>query len=155
MTHTEKLAAVLNDLVRINNDRIKGYETAAEDVEKYDVDLKAVFNNMADQSRSNVSALQNEITRLGQEAETGGSIPGAIHRAWIDTKAVFTGNDREAILNSCEFGEDAILKAYNDALATDADLDVETRQMITSQRASLKNSHDAIKKMRDVQEAVS
>jgi uncharacterized protein (TIGR02284 family) len=72
----------------------------------------------------------------------------------MDVKATFTGNDRQSILNACEFGEDAAQKAYKDALASDAEIDVTTRQLITTQQASLKTSHDLIKKYRDANKAV-
>ena len=67
----------------------------------------------------------------------------------MDVKATFTGKDRHAILASCEYGEDAAQKAYRDALASDADIDTATRQLITTQQAALKTSHDLIKKYRD------
>ncbi|WP_243749147.1 PA2169 family four-helix-bundle protein [Mucilaginibacter agri] len=48
--------------------------------------------------------------------ETGKSVSGTLHRAWIDVKSLFGGDDREGILSEAERGEDAIKKAYNDAL---------------------------------------
>ncbi len=155
MTTTTQTTEVLNDLVEINRDRVKGYEKASEDVEKYDADLKLVFNQMAEQSRDNVDDLNEAIASLGGEIENENSVSGSIHRAWIDVKAMFTGKDRQAILNSCEFGEDAIQKAYDSALASDAEIDADTRQLITEQKSSLKTSHDAIKKYRDANKALS
>ncbi len=52
---------------------------------------------------------------------------------------LFTGSDRKSILESCEFGEDAAQKAYNEALESDADMDVETRQLIMKQKHLLKS----------------
>ncbi len=37
---------------------------------------------------------------------------GKIYRAWMDVKAVFTGENRHTILSNCEAGEDATQKAY-------------------------------------------
>ena len=104
---------------------------------------------MANESRLNVSALTELVNKLGGEAESGSTAMGKIYRAWMDVKAAFTGKDRASILSSCEFGEDQAQKAYDDALASDADMDVETRKMIASQKASLKDSHDIMKNMRD------
>ena len=42
---------VLNDLIKINNDRITGYEKAAENVEKDDVMLKTLFYQVAEESQ--------------------------------------------------------------------------------------------------------
>ena len=149
------ITEVLQDLVKINEDRIKGYEKAGEDIEKYDEDLKVIFQDMEDQSMDNVDELQEIILSFGGKVENETSITGSIHRAWIDMKAMFTGNDRVTVLNSCEFGEDAILKAYDSALASDAEIDAATRQVITTQRSGLEKSHDQIKKYRDLNKAMA
>ena len=149
MVSNEKLVEVLNDLVEINNDRIVGYEKAADEAKNTDVDLQAIFHKMADESRKYKSELVNEVLRLGGEPSKGTTNSGKIYRVWMDVKATFTGKDRQAILESCEFGEDAAQKAYKLALESDADMDVETRQLIASQQSSLKTSHDLIKKYRD------
>jgi uncharacterized protein (TIGR02284 family) len=154
MNTNEKLTEVLNDLITINNDRSEGYINAAKEVKSLDVDLQATFGKMADDSKEHAAQLTKEVQRLGGEATTGTSGTSKIHRAWMDIKATFTGKDRQAILDSCEFGEDAAQKAYRDALASDAEMSAETRNIITDQQASLKKSHDMIKKYRDVNKAV-
>jgi len=155
MATNERLAEVLNDLIAINNDRIEGYEKASEETKNIDVDLQAIFNSMADESRKYKSELTTEVSRLGEDAEKGTTGMGKVYRVWMDIKAAFTGKDRQGILESCEFGEDAAQKAYRDALASDAEMTAEIRQLITSQQASLKTSHDLIKKYRDAHKAVN
>jgi uncharacterized protein (TIGR02284 family) len=148
-TTTEELVEVLNDLVKINNDRIEGYEKALEETKDIDITLNTVFHKMADESRKHVAELTQQIHALGGESKKGSTNMGKIYRAWMDVKATVTGKDRTSILASCEYGEDQAQKAYEEALASDADIDVETRQLITSQKESLKASHDNIKQMRD------
>ncbi len=155
MATNEKLVEVLNDLIEINNDRITGYEKAVEETKDIDVDLKAVFNKMADESRKYKTELTSEVSRLGGEAAQGTTNLGKIYRVWMDVKATFTGKDRQSVLEACEFGEDAAQKAYRDALASDAEIDADTRQLITDQQSSLKTSHDIIKKYRDMHKAVN
>ncbi|MEP6926580.1 MAG: PA2169 family four-helix-bundle protein [Ginsengibacter sp.] len=155
MNTNEKLTEVLNDLIKINNDRTTGYENASEEAKSIDVDLHATFNKMADQSRKYAAELTNEVQKFGVEPATGTTSGGKIHRAWMDVKATFSGKDRQAILESCEFGEDAAQKAYRAALASDAEISADTRQLITEQQSSLKASHDIIKKFRDAQKAVN
>jgi len=155
MNTNEKLTEVLNDLIHINNDRAEGYINASEEVEAIDIDLRATFNKMADQSRKFATELTTEVVKLGGEPATGTTAGGKIHRAWMDVKATFSGKDRHAILSSCEYGEDAAQKAYKSALASDAEINADTRKLITDQQSSLKTSHDLIKKYRDVQKAVS
>ncbi len=155
MITNEKLAGVLNDLLEINNDRVTGYEKAAEEAKKVDVDLQAIFHKMADDSRGYAAALTAEVQRLGAEPSTDTTNLGKIYRVWMDVKNAFSGKDRQSILESCEFGEDAAQKAYKDALASDAEINAETRQLITSQQASLKDAHDTIKKYRDMHKEVN
>lgn len=155
MQTNEELNEVLNDLVRINNDRITGYEKAADETKDIELDLKAIFHKMADESRKYVSELNSEISKYGGEPVQGTTGAGKIYRVWMDVKATFTGHDRQSALESCVFGEDAAQKAYEEALASDAEISADTRQLITSQQASLKSSHDAIKKLRDASEAIN
>ncbi len=148
-TTNDKLVEVLNDLIEINNDRINGYEKAVENTKEIDIDLQAIFKKMADLSRKNKSELIACVTKLGGEPSTGTTNAGKIYRVWMDVKATFTGHDRHSVLEACEYGEDAAQKAYKEALESDAEMDAETRQLITSQKASLKSDHDLIKKYRD------
>ena len=155
MATNDKLVEVLNDLVQINNDRITGYEKAVDETKDLDVDLQGIFRKMADESRGYKTELSQEIGRLGGEMAEGTTNMGKIYRVWMDVKATFTGHDRQSVLESCEFGEDAAQKAYREALASDAEMSADTRQLITSQQSSLKTSHDMIKKLRDAHKAVN
>jgi len=47
MERNEKTIGVLNDLIRINNDRIEGYERAVRETNEGDMDLRNIFNRMA------------------------------------------------------------------------------------------------------------
>jgi uncharacterized protein (TIGR02284 family) len=153
MINNEQLTETLNDLVKINNDRIVGYEKAAEQTKTSDVDLTAIFQKMAGESRTYKKELENKILNEGGEIKNDTTVAGKIYRSWMSVKNVFTGSDRKSILESCEFGEDAAQKAYNEALESDAEIDADTRQLIVKQKNSLKNSHDMIKKYRDMQAA--
>jgi uncharacterized protein (TIGR02284 family) len=152
-TINENTAEVLNDLIQINNDRVVGYEKAAKETAAEDADLRALFLDMTTESRRYVSELTQLVAQLGEKPAKGTTGSGKIYRAWMDVKATFTGKDRKAILASCEFGEDAAQKAYDQALKTDAELPTDVRQLIAEQKSSLRRSHDRIKRMRDSQPA--
>jgi len=154
MATNDNLVEVLNDLIRINNDRIEGYHRANKEARDIDVDLRAIFTRMADESRQYAAELIQEVVKLGGEPAEGTTASGKIYRAWMDVKATFTGHDRESVLASCEFGEDAAQKAYNSALESDAEMNADIRQLVANQKASLKTSHDVIKKYRDMHDAV-
>ena len=141
---------VLNDLVEINNDRIVGYERAIKELKDSDSDLKVLFTGMIAESQTYKTALASEISALGEKVDNGTTNSGKIYRAWMDVKSVFTGNDRKTVLENCEFGEDAAQKAYKMALESES-LPANIRELISSQKAALKQSHDKIKSLRDMQ----
>jgi uncharacterized protein (TIGR02284 family) len=150
MERNSNLVEVLNDLIRINNDRTEGYGKAADNARDIDVDLRAIFERMGDESRDYAIKLTGEVGRLGGEPATGTTASGKIYRAWMDVKATFSGKDRTSVLAACEFGEDAAQRAYETALKSDAEMPAEVRQLIAEQKSALKTSHDLIKKYRDM-----
>lgn len=154
MPVSENTIEVLNDLIKINNDRIAGYERAKNEAKDLDVDLKATFNKMIEESQTYKNELIALVNKQGGTFEDDTTISGNIYRAWMDVKATFTGSDRQAILESCEFGEDAAQRAYEAALATE-DIDSEARSLVAEQQGALKNSHDLIKKYRDAHKALN
>jgi uncharacterized protein (TIGR02284 family) len=152
----DELFEVLNDLVRINNDRIEGYERAIEESRDGDTDLVSVFSRMIDESRQYKAELVDAIQGLGGAAsfeETTNS--GKLYRFWMKIKESVSGKDRGSVLDDCEFGEDAAQKAYQEALESDATMAADIRKLIVNQKTSLKNSHDTIKRLRDMQNEVS
>ena len=88
------------------------------------------------------------IGKEGKEPAEGTTNRGKIYRVWMDVKAVFSGKDRQATLNSSEFGEDAAQRTYASGLEDD-ELTPELRAVIEKQKISLKVSHDRIKALRD------
>jgi len=154
MESNKSIIETLNDLVQINNDRIKGFENAIKELsekndELYDrTDLVNVFNNKILESRQLKSTLVQEIQVLGGEAETDSTVSGAIHRTWLEVKAAFTGHSEKSILEECEFGEDAIKKAYQTAI-DDEDTPAYIRDILNDQKMIIDQSHDEIKALRD------
>ena len=155
METNEKLIEVLNGLIEINNDRVNGYEKAIEETKDLDMDLRAIFRSMANDSSAYSKELSTLVSGLGGTPADGTTNSGKAYRVWMDIKSTFTGHDRQSVLELCEFGEDAAQKAYKEAMASDAEIDADTRQLITGQQEKLKTSHDLIKKYRDIHKAVN
>ncbi|MBX3255206.1 MAG: PA2169 family four-helix-bundle protein [Chitinophagaceae bacterium] len=155
MKTNEKNVEVLNDLIKINNDRVAGYEKAINQIEAIDADLRSIFNSMASESRTYANELSRYINQEGETATDSTTVSGKIYRAWMDVKATFSGNDRKSVLEACEYGEDAAQKAYKSALESDSDnrLSADVRHVITEQKNKLRKSHDRIKALRDAQPA--
>lgn len=145
-TSNKKTVSILNDLIIINHDRIEGYERAAKETE--DSQLKALFTQLADESRQFKNELVREVVNQGGSPAEGTTTSGKVYRAWMDIKAALTSKDPKAILSSCEYGEDAALETYDEALKSQ-ELLMECRGMIIRQRNNVEQSHNKIKQMRD------
>ena len=89
MENQEKTVEVLNDLIEINNDRADGFDKASSDLSDENIDLKATFDKLSSDSRTNVTELAGLVGRNGENPDTGNTVLGTLHRAWIDIKASF------------------------------------------------------------------
>jgi uncharacterized protein (TIGR02284 family) len=150
----EKIIGILNDLIRINHDRVVGYEKAIDELKAEDADLKTLFQRYIIESRQYAQELTQEVTRLGGNPADGTTNSGKIYRVWMDLKAAVSGKDRKAILDNCEYGEDAAQKAYDIALNSDVELEPSLRDLVVRQKAVLKTGHDEVKRLRDLQAAI-
>jgi uncharacterized protein (TIGR02284 family) len=153
MEKNERAIEVLNDLIRINNDRIVGYEKAVDKANETDVDLRTIFNRMAQESRKYANELTAQVRSLGGDPASGTTASGKIYRVWMDVKSGLSSSERKSVLEECEYGEDAAQKAYEKALAPDNDLPADVRAIIQDEKTNLKNSHDTIRNYRDRQRA--
>ena len=148
----EKTVEVLNTLITINNDRIEGYETASKETEEQD--LQTLFAQFSATSQKCKQELEAEVKKIGGEPAEGTKTTGKFFRVWMDVKAALTGKDRNAILNSCEYGEDVAKDTYEKALENDVEnLNAEQQAMIKAQHTLLKDDHDTVKLMRDLEMA--
>jgi uncharacterized protein (TIGR02284 family) len=155
MERNERTIEVLNDLIRINNDRVEGYEKAVKETSENDVDLRNIFNRMAQESRNYSRELIDQVRRLGGEPASGTTTSGKIYRTWMDIKSGFSRSERKSVLEECEFGEDAAQKAYEKALDPDNNLPPDVRTLVEEEKTSLRSSHDTIKSYRDIQRSAN
>jgi uncharacterized protein (TIGR02284 family) len=149
LQHIEHQISALNDLIKINNDRIVGYEKATESTT--DADLKLLFAKYIEQSKQNKDELTDKLHFLGGDPSTGTSIAGKFYHAWIDVRAKFSKKDRQSILSDCEYGEDVANSSYRSAL-DDKELiwkSDDIVNMLTQQLKILKDAHDNIRDLRD------
>jgi uncharacterized protein (TIGR02284 family) len=149
MERNEAMNEVLNDLVKVNNDRIAGYDWAIEEMKNEDEELKALFVEMKRQSIKYKDELKREIQKDEGIVEDDTSSSGKIYRAWIDIKSTFGENSKQSVLNSCEFGEDTTQRAYKAALSSDSLLEPNARHLVEEEQKALKKSHELIKQKRD------
>ena len=153
MKRNEKTIEVLNDLIRINRDRLEGYETAAREKKYIEPDVRNTFYTMSVEGRSFVNDLHAEVLRLGGVPISGSTISGKLYLFWLDMRSEwligFTGNDGYALLTAAEVGEEAVQKAYRQALSLGVELPENIERLIERQSFRLKRSHALIQKYRD------
>lgn len=144
----ENQISALNDLIKINNDRVVGYQKGLEGTQ--DADLKALFSGYIAQSQKNATQLEVFVTSLGGEPTDATTTAGKFYHAWMDVKSVFTGKDRHSILADCEYGEDVAKKAYKEALGdTDISWNADISSTISSQNQGILSAHNEVKALRD------
>jgi len=137
--------SVLEDLIETCKDGQKGYQDAAEHVKRSD--LKTYFNEQKLERGRFTEELRQELSRLGKpDKKVSGSVSGALHRAWIDTKIAMGAGDK-SILESIEAGEDRAKDAYRKALQGSLPADI--AEIVRRQANSIQQAHDRIKTMRD------
>jgi len=142
---TAKITSI-NSLIEINNDRSEGYKTATEETK--DGDLKTLFTKYSTQSAGFASELKKYIN--SEDAKTDETTNrGKLFRVWMDLKAAITGKDRKGILSSCEFGEDAAKKVYDEVLANTEGIPPAALDIIRHQKNELQKEHDHVKSLRD------
>ncbi len=150
METNEKLNEVLNDLIRINHDRVEGYEKAIKELSANDIDLKALFKRYAGESRGFANTLMAQVSANGGNPDPATTISGKIYRVWMEVRTAMSNKERESVLSSCEFGEDAAQRAYIQALEADVKMPAGIRDIIAGQKMSLKSAHDEVKHYRDL-----
>jgi len=138
--------SILNDLIETSKDGEKGFRTSAEDTRNGE--LKSVFVARAQDCAKAAADLQQLVTRLGGNPESGGSVAGAVHRGWVNLKSSVTDRSDLAILEECERGEDVAKARYKKAL--EADLPDDIRDIIQHQYDGAVRNHDQVRDLRDL-----
>ena len=145
----DEVISTLNDLIETSKDGEEGFRTCAADVS--DPQLKTFFSNRAQACAAAAIELQELVRAYGGDPEKSGGLGGALHRRWVDIKAMVTGKDDKAVLNECERGEDVAVESYRDALKQD--LPAPVRNLIEQQYEGVKRNHALIRQMRDAARA--
>lgn len=143
--NNDDVVSVLNNLIETSKDGEKGFLHSAQDVS--DPELQAFFKERARRCAEGARELQDQVRRLGGDPGHGGSAAGALHRRWVDVKAMITGKDDKAILEEVERGEDIAVRAYSEAL--NANLPSDIREIVERQYQGVQENHDRVRQLRE------
>ena len=138
-----------NDLILINNDRLKEYQLVLEEAHKENQDLEIVFLNIISQIEKFNHQLRQLVESNGSRAETESSVSGMLHRSWLNFKFSLKSHNRKYMLIACEHCEDVTKEAYKEVLYSDNDMTQEQREIISNQLVEQDMSHKMIKALRD------
>ncbi len=144
-TLNDKTIEGLQDLIEVNLDSGKGFETVADQIDNKD--LAAYFRRCGQRRQAFASELQGFVRSNGVEPKTSGSMKGTLHRWWTDLRGTVQSGDEHAMLAEAERGEDVIKHTYEGVLKETAGSPLNS--MLQQQWVSVKQDHDTIRDMRD------
>ena len=133
--YNEETEIKLNELLEKAFDAEKGFIKASEHVDS--PRLKTFFKEKAIERNEYVSELSRILKAQGMDvAEMSASLSGSIHRAWIDTKALFSLDDDESMLEEVRNGENAAIEDYEELL-NNYELNQEVRVILLKQKNAI------------------
>ena len=106
--------SALNDLIRINQDRITGYRQRI--AMTLDDDLADLLSDLIYQSYQHIEELTYNIYKLGGKPATDNKT-GKYYFSWTDLKALLFQETRKKMLEYCEFCEDVVKNIYQKAFS--------------------------------------
>lgn len=140
----------LNDLISTHRDRIADYEKAMLSLKPQEAGLSTTFSEIIKESQQCIRELTNSI----RSQDASGTVqtqtqPGKIYDTWVTVKTNSAGNPTFSILDTCERNEDALLKAYAQALGQMEILTPAHLTLLNAQQFTLKTTHDLIRDKRN------
>jgi uncharacterized protein (TIGR02284 family) len=136
--------ANFNSLIVINNDRIIGYQNAADEIDE--PDLKEFFRELSKTSVKCKDELSDEVRRLGGVPNENIANSEKLLRVWMEIKAAFTGSDIGVIVKFCEYGETITLDIYKNVLIQEVhEINSPEQHLLNRQYALLKKDYEKVK----------
>ena len=143
----EKVEDQLEEILEKNRDAEKGYRKAADNADS--PSLKSFFARKATDRNSFNSSLKREMMANYHEIEDNGTFAGNIHRAWMDVKALFSGNNDEAMLEESIKGDKAAVEEYEEVLQ-DKTLPLSISQLVRRQMTQIQSDLSTVKRLEDL-----
>ncbi len=143
-TENKEVVSTLNDLIETLKDGEKGFATAAEKAKE--PSLKSLFSKYSSQRTQYATELQSFVAQLGGDPAESGHVSASLHRGWIGLKEALSKDEDKALIDECEAGEDAAMKAYKEAVAKF--LPTSVQSVIQKQFAGVQEAHGVIRDLK-------
>ncbi len=140
-----ELKTQLTEIVNINTDSYKGYEVAAKNLN--DTDLQTMFNRLAQQRKLFIEEIKQDLRDYGVSVEPTSSYTGFFHRTWLSTKALFSFDTVEAVIDTSITGEEKVVEVYAKALKEEA-IPLNLKEKLNNQLDLVKG---AINQLREIE----
>lgn len=137
---------ILNEMIQNLADGEEGFKLAADRTRPHE--LMDVFLRHSRQHEQHKTELQKEVTRIGGEAQVGGSVGGALHRGWISLRDALAGDDHQSLINETINGQEATVEKYEECLTADFLLP-EAKNMLRSQHEVHRQTLQALRLEQD------
>ncbi len=137
----------LNSLIKINNDRYEGYKTASEETQ--DSELRSLFTKFSAQSKGYAEELKKFVPNGKTTGYDEDIVTGKTQRVWADITSAAGSKDKQAVLNSFEYGEDTALKTYDTILEQAEHVHPEALNAIKKHRLELKKGYDTVRSLKE------
>jgi uncharacterized protein (TIGR02284 family) len=152
---SKEIVNILKGLLEICREGEAGYHTAAKNI--HEPEYKSLLENYSLQRARFAGELESEIRKLGgdEDDKTARRVildaAGAVHRSWMNLRSAINHGKADVILNECETGEDAALKAYRNVL-TENRFTAEIATIVRVQYQAIQEAHDRVKALARVEE---
>lgn len=147
-----KVISVLNDLIKVNQDRINAYKNA-EAATKQRTEFTVLFDEIIQQGATFIKELQDEIASYGLSVPSVKLQSTRVYKTWSDFEISFKGRSNKELLAACEYGEAALESVYDNAL-DETGIPANVVTLILKQKRELRATHYTIKRHRNTQLSV-
>lgn len=135
----------LNDLIHATLDSADGYAEAAKHARSDQLVL--LFQSIATERRAAAATLQQCVRSLGGKPDDDGTVLAAAHRMIVGLRTSITLADNKAVVHEVERDEDHIRSKFEHA-RKDGMISPHTQIIIADVYASVRNSHDQMRKIK-------
>lgn len=143
-TDTKETVETLNELIETCKDGENGFKQAADKAKE--ASLKSLFLKYSVQRAAYAQELQSAVSLLGEQPEKTEHAAAKLHRGWMGLKQALTSDEDKALIDECEAGEDAAMKAYRTAQGKTLPATLDT--LIRTQFAGVSEAHGVIRDLK-------
>lgn len=143
-TENKDVAGTLNDLIETCKDGENGFKKASEEAKE--ASLKTLFAKYSAQRAGYVRELQQAVSSLGEKPAESGHVAATLHRGWMTLKESLSKNEDTALIDEAEAGEDAAIKAYQEASAKTLPSNV--LELVRRQFSGIQEAHSTVRNLK-------